>query len=47
MSLNFTKMHGLGNDYVYISLFDQTVRDAGALAVAISDRHRGRPAATG
>jgi diaminopimelate epimerase len=41
MSLRFTKLHGLGNDYVYISVFDQQVADAPALARAISDRHRG------
>jgi len=41
MPLRFTKMHGLGNDYVYISLFDQHVDDPPALARAISDRHRG------
>jgi diaminopimelate epimerase len=41
MSLHFTKMHGLGNDYVYVSLFDQSVDDPPALARAISDRQRG------
>ena len=41
MPLQFTKMHGLGNDYVYVSLFDQRVDDPPALARAISDRHRG------
>ncbi len=41
MSLTFTKMHGLGNDYVYVSLFDQHVDEPGALARALSDRHRG------
>jgi diaminopimelate epimerase len=41
MSLHFTKMHGLGNDYVYVSLFDQRVDDPAAVARAISDRHRG------
>ncbi len=41
MPLAFTKMHGLGNDYVYISTFDQTVNDPVALARAISDRHFG------
>jgi diaminopimelate epimerase len=40
-ALHFTKMHGLGNDYVYISVFDRAVDDAAALARAISDRHRG------
>ncbi|MCK4340129.1 MAG: diaminopimelate epimerase [Phycisphaerae bacterium] len=34
-------MHGLGNDYVYISLFDQHVDEPAALARAISARHRG------
>lgn len=41
MALKFTKMHGLGNDYVFVSLFDQRVPDPAGLAVAISDRHRG------
>lgn len=41
MPLSFTKMHGLGNDYVLISLFDQTVDDPARLAQVISDRHRG------
>lgn len=39
--LKFTKMHGLGNDYVYVSCFDQTVADAPGLARRISDRHCG------
>lgn len=41
MPLQFTKMHGLGNDYVYVNTFDQTVADPKELAIAISDRHRG------
>lgn len=41
MPLAFTKMHGLGNDYVYVGLFDQAVDNAVSLAKAISDRHRG------
>jgi diaminopimelate epimerase len=41
MPLRFTKMHGLGNDYVYVTLFDQQVSDPPALARVISDRHRG------
>lgn len=41
MPLQFTKMHGLGNDYVYISTFDQTVADPRKLAKVVSDRHRG------
>jgi diaminopimelate epimerase len=40
--MKFTKMHGLGNDYVYVSTFDQPEpRDPAALAVAVSDRHFG------
>lgn len=41
MGLRFTKMHGLGNDYVYISTFDQAIANPASLAKAISDRHRG------
>ena len=39
--MNFTKMHGLGNDYIYINGFDQAVDDPAALAVRVSDRHFG------
>ncbi len=41
MAILFTKMHGLGNDYVYVSLFDQHVADPSMLSRAVSDRHRG------
>lgn len=40
--MRFTKMHGLGNDYVYVSGFGQALPDdIPALAVAVSDRHFG------
>jgi diaminopimelate epimerase len=40
--LKFTKMHGIGNDYVYVSAFDQKLpADLPALAVLVSDRHFG------
>lgn len=39
--MHFTKMHGLGNDYIYINCFDETVHHPEALAVAMSDRHFG------
>jgi len=39
--LRFTKMHGIGNDYVYINGFEETVPDPGATAIQISDRHFG------
>jgi diaminopimelate epimerase len=41
-TLRFTKMHGLGNDYVYVCTFDQPVpADIPRLARSLSDRHRG------
>ena len=40
-TLRFTKMHGCGNDYVYINCFEETVEDPAALAVRLSDRHKG------
>lgn len=39
--MKFTKMHGAGNDYVYINCFAETVEDPETLAVSISDRHFG------
>ena len=42
--IKFTKMHGLGNDYVYIDTTSKTgqkIEDASALAKFVSDRHFG------
>lgn len=39
--IHFTKMQGIGNDYVYIDLFKQPVSHPSDLAVIISDRHFG------
>jgi diaminopimelate epimerase len=40
--MKFTKMHGLGNDYVYVNTFDQKPpADPARLAVLVSDRHFG------
>lgn len=40
--MQFTKMHGAGNDYVYVDCFKETLpQDISALAVAVSDRHKG------
>ena len=43
MPLTFTKMHGLGNDYVYIDGHDQDLDryDLGKLSALVSDRHFG------
>ncbi|MDR1720441.1 MAG: diaminopimelate epimerase [Dysgonamonadaceae bacterium] len=37
----FTKMHGIGNDYVYINCFNEHVEHPEKLAVWLSDRHKG------
>jgi len=39
--MRFIKMHGIGNDYVYVNGFAEQVADPESLAVAISDRHMG------
>ncbi len=40
--MRFTKMHGIGNDYIYVDCFRQPLpRDPVALAKTISDRHYG------
>ncbi len=39
--MRFTKMHGIGNDYVYINGFEERVDDPAALAVRVADRHFG------
>ena len=39
--MQFTKMHGIGNDYVYVNCFEEQVDDPAPLAKAVSDRHFG------
>ncbi len=39
--MEFTKMHGLGNDYIYINCFKETIKDPAGLAKRLSDRHFG------
>ena len=39
--MNFTKMQGIGNDYVYVNCFEETVKDPAAVARYVSDRHFG------
>ena len=41
MKLNFTKMQGLGNDYVYVDCIHQDPGDLSALAAQVSERHFG------
>jgi len=39
--MKFTKMHGAGNDYVYVNGFIETIDDPASLSIAVSDRHFG------
>ena len=39
--MDFVKMQGIGNDYVYIDAFHQTIDDPSALAIRMADRHFG------
>ncbi len=39
--MKFTKMHGIGNDYVYVNGFAETVEDPAEVARRVSDRHFG------
>lgn len=39
--MKFTKMHGLGNDYVYVNCFEETVDNPAEVSMKVSDRHFG------
>ena len=39
--IRFTKMHGCGNDYIYINTMEYGIADLQAAAIAWSDRHKG------
>ena len=39
--MKFTKMQGIGNDYVYVNCFEETVKNPAAVARYVSDRHFG------
>lgn len=39
--MKFTKMHGAGNDYVYVNCFEETVSDPAATAIKVSNRNFG------
>ncbi|MGN1203304.1 MAG: diaminopimelate epimerase [Eubacterium sp.] len=39
--MKFTKMHGCGNDYIYIDCFEENVEDEKQAAIILSDRHFG------
>lgn len=39
--MRFTKMQGIGNDYVYVNCFQETVENPSEVAIRVSDRHFG------
>lgn len=41
MTIKFTKMHGCGNDYVYVNCFEQHIPEPEKLSEYVSDRHFG------
>src|SRR6202012_5237610 len=41
IDMKFTKMHGIGNDYVYVDGFSESVADPSGFAVKVADRHFG------
>lgn len=38
--MNFTKMHGIANDYIYVNCFKEKVDNPSELAIRLSDRRR-------
>lgn len=41
MNIKFTKMHGTGNDYVYVNGFEVSLENPSRISEMISDRHFG------
>lgn len=39
--MKFTKMHGAGNDYIYVNGISQSIEDPTSLAIQLSNRHFG------
>lgn len=39
--MKFTKMHGIGNDYVYVNCFQEEVKHPAEVSKYVSDRHFG------
>ena len=39
--MRFTKMQGLGNDYIYVNCFEEKIEEPGRVARLVSDRHFG------
>lgn len=39
--MNFTKMHGIGNDYIYFDCTKEVIKNPNELSIKLSDRHFG------
>lgn len=39
--MKFTKMHGAGNDYIYVNCFEEKVENPSKVSIRVSDRHFG------
>ena len=39
--MKFTKMHGCGNDYIYVNCMDEVIENRSQTALRLSDRHFG------
>jgi len=39
--MKFTKMHGIGNDYIYVNGFEEQIENPTEFAIKYSDRHKG------
>ena len=39
--MKFTKLHGCGNGYIYVNLFEETLENPAEMAIKVSDHHFG------
>lgn len=39
--MRFTKMHGIGNDYIYFNGFEERIENPESFSIRLSDRHKG------
>ncbi len=39
--MKFTKMHGIGNDYIYVNCFEEKIENPEKVSIYVSDRHKG------
>ncbi len=39
--MKFTKMHGIGNDYIYVNCFEEKLENPEKVSIYVSDRHKG------